>query len=41
MDCKCKFCGYEWTSNVDNPKQCPECKRYKWKEVKNENTKNV
>jgi len=27
---KCVFCGYEWTSRVTLPKQCPSCKRYSW-----------
>lgn len=30
--CKCK-CGYEWKSKVEEPKSCPKCKRYDWKEV--------
>lgn len=27
---KCKNCEYEWVSKVENPKQCPKCKRYDW-----------
>jgi len=30
MKNKCKKCGYEWTSRVDNPKECPECKSRRW-----------
>ena len=33
---KCKLCKYEWFSRVEDPKQCPRCKRYNWKEVKEE-----
>jgi predicted Zn-ribbon and HTH transcriptional regulator len=29
---KCKVCGYEWTPRAKDPKQCPKCKRYDWKE---------
>lgn len=25
---KCKYCGYEWTPRVKNPRACPVCKRY-------------
>jgi len=25
---KCGFCGYEWYARVENPKECPLCKRY-------------
>jgi rubrerythrin len=24
---KCSFCGYEWVPRVENPKECPNCKR--------------
>ena len=30
--CKCLKCGYEWAIRTLNPKQCPRCKRYDWKE---------
>ena len=34
MKNKCKRCGYEWDSRIENPKSCPRCKRYDWdKEV--------
>ena len=33
---KCNICGYEWDSRVDNPVQCPKCKRYDWKGDENE-----
>lgn len=32
MKNKCKLCGYEWKGREDNPKACPKCKRYDWKE---------
>ncbi|MGD9157207.1 MAG: hypothetical protein PVG39_02250 [Desulfobacteraceae bacterium] len=25
---KCPLCNYEWRARVDNPKECPKCKRY-------------
>jgi len=25
---RCPFCGYEWYARVENPKECPLCKRY-------------
>jgi len=28
----CKVCKYRWESRVSNPKACPKCKRYDWKE---------
>jgi len=28
---QCKYCKYEWESRIENPKQCPYCKRYNWK----------
>ena len=33
---KCKLCDYEWESRVEKPAQCPRCKRYDWRENKNE-----
>lgn len=27
---KCLRCNYEWRSTVENPKSCPNCKRYDW-----------
>lgn len=27
MKIKCKYCGYEWTPRVKDPKECPRCKR--------------
>ncbi len=27
---KCKKCLYEWKSNLERPKSCPNCKRYDW-----------
>jgi len=35
---KCKKCLYEWVARTDNPKVCPRCKSWNWKEEKeNEN----
>jgi len=35
---KCIKCYHEWTKRVQDPEQCPKCKRYDWKlvEVKEE-----
>jgi len=30
MISKCILCGWEWKSRVENPAQCPRCKRYDW-----------
>ena len=30
MKQRCLKCGYEWNSIIDNPKQCPFCKRMDW-----------
>ena len=27
---KCLMCGYVWDAKVENPKQCPACKRMEW-----------
>lgn len=38
MKSKCPYCNYEWESRIDNPKECPRCKRrldHKKEEVKN------
>lgn len=37
---KCDKCGWEWLSRVENPKQCPRCKRYDWKKEEKQNDKN-
>ena len=34
-EAKCLKCGWEWSLRVDQPKACPKCKRYDWKEVTN------
>lgn len=34
---KCFNCNWEWTPRVDNPKECPKCKSYKWNECVIEN----
>ena len=26
----CQQCGYTWVSRVEDPVQCPRCKRYDW-----------
>jgi len=37
--CKCKLCGYGWTSLKEAPpKACPRCKRYDWQEDKKNDT---
>lgn len=28
---KCRLCGYEWVPRVTEPRACPNCKSYKWK----------
>lgn len=28
--CRRESCKYSWESNLENPKQCPKCKRYDW-----------
>ncbi len=34
---KCLKCGFEWIPRVEDPLQCPKCKRYDWnKEKKND-----
>ena len=33
-ECKCTKCSYEWKSRKEEPKQCPMCKSYKWREEK-------
>lgn len=35
MQNKCKSCGYEWDSKKQDPKSCPYCKSYKWKDKNN------
>lgn len=27
---KCLKCKHEWTARVEEPLQCPRCKRYDW-----------
>lgn len=39
IDKKCKRCGKSWAARVENPKQCPFCKRYDWNEDKINNKK--
>lgn len=31
---ECQQCGYKWDSWVDVPKQCPKCKRYDYRIIK-------
>jgi len=31
---KCNQCGHEWIPRVENPVECPKCKRNYWKEEK-------
>jgi hypothetical protein len=30
---KCRICGYRWEPRRKEPKACPRCKRYDWKEA--------
>lgn len=39
MKNKCSKCKYEWMARVENPLQCPKCKRYDWKNQVKEETK--
>jgi len=34
MKCKCLKCGFEWDSVVAQPRACPSCKSYRWKEAR-------
>lgn len=27
-DMRCPHCNYVWTPRIEDPKQCPRCKRY-------------
>ncbi len=31
MKHKCSKCNHEWESSLEEPKSCPRCKRYDWK----------
>lgn len=34
FECKCIKCKHEWIKRSEKePKQCPKCKQYGWKEV--------
>ena len=35
----CKKCGHEWKGKED-PKSCPKCKRYDWKDENKDGNKN-
>lgn len=37
--CKCVKCNYEWMPRIKNPKACPMCKQYTWKDKKNDEVK--
>lgn len=30
MKKKCLLCKYEWESKLEEPRACPNCKRYDW-----------
>ena len=32
---RCRFCSFQWHGRVKNPRACPACKRYHWKEDEN------
>lgn len=34
--CKCNLCGTEWQPKVENPLECPGCKRRDWNVSKEE-----
>lgn len=29
-DSKCLRCGHEWRSRIDQPRECPKCRRRTW-----------
>ena len=31
---KCKYCKHEWNSRVEDPLECPNCKRRDWEKIK-------
>lgn len=34
--CECKRCGWKWIPRTANmPRECPNCKSYKWNDLKN------
>ena len=33
---KCRLCKKEWMPRVEDPVECPRCKRHDWKEVEKE-----
>ena len=36
---KCEKCEYEWIPRMKDPKTCPRCKSYDWKEKKEDEEK--
>ncbi len=34
ISCYCSKCDYRWNSLVEEPKRCPNCGSYHWKEMK-------
>lgn len=34
MKCECKKCGFQWLSVIDEPRACPRCKSYRWREAR-------
>lgn len=33
--CKCNKCNHKWIRRtIEDPKMCPKCKSYNWREVK-------
>lgn len=32
IELNCKRCGYTWEPRISNPKRCPRCQCYEWKE---------
>ena len=33
---KCIKCGNEWIPRIEDPKRCPKCKTYDWKQKEND-----
>jgi rubrerythrin len=38
---KCKICGYQWEAIENEPKACPNCKRYDWNKEKEKKDENI
>ena len=38
---RCPFCGYEWYTRVEKPKECPLCKHYLISPRKSKSSSNI